>query len=220
DGVSIDPRFMNVVTVKSGKKTKQRTIAAQTGAAFFIDKAQIDKEGFGGPAHSYPAATTQLYNNQAPSSFPDPAPLNGFAQSYYNHPVRAVKIANPTADQTAVPMTAFEHGQLPVLWQLAKEFCVCDQWYSEVPGPTQPNRLFVHAATSAGFTHNVWDVPFDIPTVYDLLDKVGRDWAVFYFDLRDSDSFPQIKKRVSRILPFDSFQAQAKQGTLPAYSFL
>jgi phospholipase C len=216
NGIDIDPRFKNDVTAGKSKQT----IPEQKGAAFFTDKTQIDRQGFGGPAHSYPAATMQLYSDEAPSSFPDPAPLSGFAQSYYNQLIHDVQIKNPTTDQIAVPMTAFETTQLPVLWQLAQEFCVCDQWYSEVPGPTQPNRLFVHAATSAGFVHNVWNQPFTNQTVYEALDKVGHDWAVFYFDLRDSDSFPQIKQRVNRVLPFASFQAQAQQGTLPSYSFL
>jgi phospholipase C len=219
-GLNVDPRFKNVATVKSGGKSATQTFPEQAGAAFVTEKLQIDKEGFGGPAHSYPAATMQLFSNQAPPSFPDPAPLSGFAQSYYNQLIQDVKLKAPTAAQIGVPMTAFEHGQLPVLWQLAQEFCVCDQWYSEVPGPTQPNRLFVHAATAGGFVHNVWDQPFTVQTVYDALDKAGHDWAVFYFDLRDSDSFPAIKKQVNRVLAFDSFQAQAKQGSLPSYSFL
>jgi phospholipase C len=220
NGVSVDPRFKNVVNIKSGKQTTQQIVPEQAGAAYFTEQTQIDREGFGGPAHSYPAATMQLFGNQAPPAFPNPAPLNGFAQSYYNQLISDLKIENPTPDQIAVPMTAFEQGQLPVLWQLAQEFCVCDQWYSEVPGPTQPNRLFVHAATSAGFVRNVWDQPFNVETVYEALEKVGRDWGVFYFDLRDSDSFPQIKKRVDRVLPFDSFLGKAKQGALPSYSFL
>jgi phospholipase C len=220
DGITIDPKFQNVATVKSGAQSTQQSFPEQAGAAFVTDPVQIDRLGFGGPSHSFPAATMQLFSDQAPSSFPDPAPLSGFAQSYYNQLIADVKIAAPTAAQIGVPMTAFEHGQLPVLWQLAQEFCVCDQWYSEVPGPTQPNRLFVHAATSSGFVRNVWDQPFDIPTVYDALDKAGYDWAVYYFDLRDSDSFPKIKQRIDRVLPFDSFQAQAQHGTLPSYSFI
>ena len=41
-------------------------------------------------------------------------------------------------------------SQLPVLYTLATEFAVCDHWFSSVPGPTWPNRFFVHAASSDG----------------------------------------------------------------------
>ncbi len=42
--------------------------------------------------------------------------------------------------------------QLPVIHQLACEFAICDNWYSSLPGPTWPNRFFVHGASSAGWT--------------------------------------------------------------------
>src|SRR5260221_886964 len=214
DGRTISPSYKNYV---AGIATPY---PAKAGAAYVTSHEQVDKKGFGGPAHTFPAATKQLYGTDAPTAFPDPAPLSGFAQSYFDQLRADVRIPNPTDDQISVPMTAFEHGRLPVLWQLAQEFCICDHWFSEVPGPTQPNRLFVHAGTAAGFTHNVWSRSFANRTIYEELEKAGHDWAVFYFDLRDSDSFPQISKRTERVLRFDSFLAQAKAGTLPSYAFL
>ena len=41
-------------------------------------------------------------------------------------------------------------GSLPVLHQLAANFAICDHWFSSVPGPTWPNRFFVHSGTSLG----------------------------------------------------------------------
>jgi phospholipase C len=35
---------------------------------------------------------------------------------------------------------AFAPNHLPVLNALAKEFAVCDHWFSSMPGPTEPNR--------------------------------------------------------------------------------
>lgn len=43
--------------------------------------------------------------------------------------------------------------QLPVLNDLAENFAVCSRWFSSVPGPTWPNRFFVHAASSGGLDH-------------------------------------------------------------------
>ena len=42
----------------------------------------------------------------------------------------------------------------PALWMLAREFVVCDRWFSSLPGPTFPNRFFVHGASSAGLEHS------------------------------------------------------------------
>ena len=47
-------------------------------------------------------------------------------------------------------MECFAPEQIPVLGTLAKEFAVCDHWYSSMPGPTWPNRFFAMAATAGG----------------------------------------------------------------------
>lgn len=218
NGVTLNPAFANSVTGRPAGLTTRFPV--QAGAAYTIDAEQIDQRGFGGPGHSFPDATLQLFNAAVTPAHATVAPLSGFAQNYLNQLISDVHIKAPSDAQISVPMCAFQAGQLPTLWQLAQEFCVCDHWFSEVPGPTQPNRLYVHAATSAGYTHNVWQQPLDIPTVYDALDKAGYDWSVYYFDLRDTDCFPAIKKRVDRVLPFANFLSQAKSGTLPAYNFL
>jgi len=50
----------------------------------------------------------------------------------------------------ACRMKCYRPDQLPVLNALASEFAVCDNWHASIPGPTWPNRMFVHAASSGG----------------------------------------------------------------------
>jgi phospholipase C len=76
------------------------------------------------------------------------------------------------------PMRCFAPQNLPVLNALAKEFVVCDHWFSAMAGPTEPNRMFVHAATSG-----VWD---DSPTTTDYRyifeqKAVGSDYGISFF---------------------------------------
>jgi phospholipase C len=76
------------------------------------------------------------------------------------------------------PMRSFAKGNLPVLTSLASEFVLCDHWFSAMPGPTEPNRMFVHAATSG-----VWD---DSPTNTDYRyifeqKAVGSDYGISFF---------------------------------------
>ncbi|GGP17623.1 phospholipase C [Silvimonas iriomotensis] len=47
-------------------------------------------------------------------------------------------------------MSYFKAGELPVLHTLAQHFMVCDRWFSSLPGPTWPNRFFVHSGTCLG----------------------------------------------------------------------
>jgi phospholipase C len=57
------------------------------------------------------------------------------------------------------PMQCFHPRNLPVLNKLAKEFVICDHWFAALPGPTWPNRFFVHAASPS--TERQSDSPGD-----------------------------------------------------------
>jgi phospholipase C len=59
------------------------------------------------------------------------------------------------------PMRCFAPKYVPVLHQLASEFVLCDNWHASMAGPTEPNRMFAHAATSG-----VWD---DSPSAFQQL---------------------------------------------------
>lgn len=61
--------------------------------------------------------------------------------------------------------------QCPALYQLATEFVLCDGWYSSLPGPTWPNRYFLHGASSAGLDHS--------PTSAEMCEWEGLDGLVF-----------------------------------------
>jgi phospholipase C len=92
-------------------------------------------------------------------------------------------------------MRCFTPEQVPVITTLAREYAVCDRWFSSLPGPTWPNRFFVHAATSGGLD--------DSPSTLDILfrevgrgfqfehgtifDRLGDDWMVVH-----GDPFPHV----------------------------
>lgn len=84
-------------------------------------------------------------------------------------------------------------AQLPVLYQLAAEFAVCDHWHSSLPGLTWPNRFFLHGASSSGMDANPstdqilqWEAPslgfqYQNGSVYDALKGAGVPYR-FYSD--------------------------------------
>jgi phospholipase C len=218
----IDPTHANPMSSASTPGPKSYPVSGN--APFAVDPQDTYRQGtavFGGPSHSFPSTSMQLFGTQTPAASDVAAPkLNGFIDNYVSVLEGQAHRKNPSPAEIGLPMATFNASELPVLNALADSFSVCDQWFSEVPGPTQPNRLFMHAATSMGFTHNVWSKQFSARTIYEALDAVKQLWNVFYFDLRDTDSFPTVKKRVDRILPFATFYDQAKAGTLSAYTFL
>jgi len=198
--------------------TNQQIMAGAAGS-FVIPKIDINRQGFGGPSHSFPGCAKQLYGAKTvitPAVTSAAPSLAGYVDSYRTE----LHKSSITLQELSEPMSTFTPDELPAMNALADNFMVCDNWFSEVPGPTQPNRLFLHAGTAQGFAHNVWKQPFTMPTIYELLEAKGKTWAFYYHDLSDSDSFPALKKRVDRVLAFDQFAEHASAGTLPNYSFL
>ena len=56
-------------------------------------------------------------------------------------------LPNPGVHQNEV-MSYYGDDRIPFLYALAREFTVCDRWFSSVMGPTWPNRFYLHAATA------------------------------------------------------------------------
>lgn len=80
--------------------------------------------------------------------------------------------------------------QLPVMTALVNSFALCDNWFSSLPGPTWPNRFFVHAASSGGLDHSPttgemieWETVdgFSFPngTIYHHLDKYKKKYRLY-----------------------------------------
>ena len=218
------------------------------GAQFATPKDQQTNSGeYGGPSHSFPSATQQLfgvktvgagdkqaspYQGGAPATVP--ASNSGFVLNFIGELTRDFEkntttlaeqqkqaAANGQEDPVQEVMEVFTADQLPAIHTLAAEFCVCDHWHSEVPGPTEPNRLFMHAATATGLTYNPWQYDtLNVPTIYERIETAGRDWAMYGFDLFDSTNFDGINGKPQGKLPFSQFLTDASGGKLPFYTFL
>lgn len=49
-------------------------------------------------------------------------------------------------------MGIYSREEVPVLYALADNYTLCDNWFSSVLGPTWPNRFYLHAGDSKGVT--------------------------------------------------------------------
>ncbi|MEX8493461.1 alkaline phosphatase family protein [Sphaerotilus sp.] len=91
---------------------------------------------------------------------------------------------------------AFSPHDIPVITQLAQEFLLFDNWYSSLPGPTWPNRFFVHAASSGGLAASpsalddltAVTLPsaafkFQHGTIFDRLSSAGKKWRIYHGDV-------------------------------------
>ena len=111
---------------------------------------------------------------------------SGFVDDF----ARAYPLSQPS-DRAEI-MKYFANGTLPALHALAKHFVVCDKWFSSLPGPTWPNRFFVHSGTSLGrvtMPEGILDANlhwYDQTTLYDRLNEKRIDWRIYYGDIPQS----------------------------------
>jgi phospholipase C len=174
-----------------------------------------------GPGHAFADANEQLAGNKNGPTATNPGRNIGFVSNYRTELVLADKVKNATPADIRVVMESFAPSMLPSINALADAFCVCDQWYSEVPGPTQPNRLYIHAASSFGYVHNVWSNTFDERTIYNNLQDAGYTWATYDFDQNEVLNFSQVSSEKANFKLFETdFAADVKSGKLPNYSFI
>jgi phospholipase C len=114
---------------------------------------------------------------------------SGFAENYATSDTEKTGLPKDK-EQVHDIIRGFEAGGVSALAQLAKSYVVCDQWFSSLPGPTWPNRFFIHAASSNGLDHSpsdtdiigyVADGGFHFPhgTIFDQMTKHGITWRLF-----------------------------------------
>jgi len=189
-------------------------IAAGQPALFAVTHGQ-------GPGHSVEDTNVQLFTTRvvAPGAALKPVNDRGFVQNYKSA-LATDGIGGTGVDLTAV-MQTFTAGQLPALGALAENFVLCDQWYAEVPGPTMPNRLYLHAGTSAGWARNDWSEALKSVTIYEQLQNHRRSWAVYYSDQNEVAQYSRINtQRANFKLYESSFAADAAAGKLASYNFI
>jgi phospholipase C len=181
--------------------------------------------GKNGPSHSLKETNVQLFGAPEPSDAAQAAvpPMDGFVASY------AVALQSDLHrkaidSELQQIMNVFDPVQLPVLSTLAKSFVLCDRWFADVPGPTLPNRSFVHAATSQGYTDNrEWKIKLDCDTIYDRINaKAGVSWRVYYYDKNEvAELYPNVKFDETNHAQFDvSYPPDVTGDRLATYSFI
>jgi phospholipase C len=144
------------------------------------------------PGHEFPDVLCQLCGPTAQyisaGAYP-PIDGSGYVASY----AEACLKASQTRPLGEI-LRCYSPDQLTVLNALAREFAVCDQWHASMPGPTWPNRMFVHAASSGGLDHSpttgeiaLWETvtPFTFPNgdIFDRLSAKGLQRRLYAGDL-------------------------------------
>ena len=164
------------------------------------------------PGHSGFDTLTQLYGDPFTPLAKNPV-MTGFVRSY-----EGKGLASQDAHRI---MKCFSAQKLPVLTSLAQQFCICDRWFSSVPGPTFPNRAYMHAATSIGRVDMGIDWRDLTPTIYERLAENKLDSVIYYHDSTMASTFNGLAGNPDFFGSFDDdFLPACADNDLPTYSFL
>ncbi|XP_010240877.1 PREDICTED: non-specific phospholipase C3-like [Nelumbo nucifera] len=172
------------------------------------------------PAHSFQAIYEQVFGvpwGQQSSSVNKAGSvamtMNGFAQ-------QAESVEKGLSETV---MNGFRPEVIPVYKELVSQFAVCDRWFASLPSSTQPNRLFVHSATSHGYiSHDTMKLIQGFPqkTIFDSLDDAGLSFGIYYANLPSTLLYRSLRrlKYIKNFYPYDvEFKKHCEQGKLPNY---
>jgi phospholipase C len=185
------------------------------------------------PGHEFLDVVMQLCGRGAtytPGGAYPPVAMSGFVADYVESPSPE---EGKATDNFGDIMRCLSPEQVPIITALAREFAVCDNWHSSLPGPTWPNRFFAHAASSGGLDHSPtneemfeWETVhgFEFPngTVFDrMAQKFGPNgWRIY-----SGGDFPNVAalKNVHQvqIAPFNDFRNDVANLNYPwLYTFI
>ncbi|XP_002455351.2 non-specific phospholipase C6 [Sorghum bicolor] len=167
------------------------------------------------PGHSFEDVLEQVFGNGNISAA-QPS-MSGFVRS-------ALSV---NALLSSAVMRAFRPSLLPTFSALAPAFAVFDRWFSSIPGPTQPNRLFLYSATSRGaVAHDKLDLLLGYPqrTIFESLAADGHDFAVYFKTIPTVLFYRRLRALRYAARSFHRYDAafkdHARRGVLPALSVI
>jgi phospholipase C len=163
------------------------------------------------PRHDTPDVLSQIENN-----------CSGFVASF------ARAFPQSTSGERAQVMAYYPKGSLPVIHTLAENFLICDHWFSSLPGPTWPNRFFVHSGTCKGhikmpqglYIQN--EHCYDQNTIYDELDKKQIEWSIYHHGMPHTMLFTHLWTKPEHFHRMSGFfeVAAGPADKFPQYVFI
>jgi phospholipase C len=120
-------------------------------------------------------------------------------------------------------MGFYTQDDLPAYHFLATQFSTSDRWFAPAPTETDPNRMYLVAATSVGHAHSP-TATVNASTIFDLLEQKGISWRIYYVDptidteLNFFTGF--VSKHRDRFFPISQYMVDVANGNLASVTFI
>lgn len=144
------------------------------------------------PDHSYDGGRTQINNGK----------MDGFL------------LTQPDGD--TFPIGYYTESDLPFFANAAKDWTICDHYFSGILSSTFPNRVYMHAGQTDR-NSNTFDIS-KLPTIWDSLQAAGYTGRYYFHD--EPITVLWGAKYLNITKQFTQFKADAAAGTLPNLSFI
>ena len=141
--------------------------------------------------------------------------MQGFVQNY------ATDSGNPAQGENV--MKCFHADSLPVLSTLARQYAVCDHWFSSVPASTIPNRLFAHAASSGdSLTQDAVLAPATAKTIFQIIDDPNNDatYRIYSGGATILMANLYLAHHQNKFFDYSRFRDDCMDNLLPEYTFI
>lgn len=110
----------------------------------------------------------------------------------------------------------YTDADLAFYGRAARDWTVCDNYFSAIMAETYPNRFYQHSAQTDRIHNST--VVATMPTIWDRLAAGGVSGRYYFVDVPFTALWGTKYLDISN--PFTRFQADAAAGTLPAVSFI
>ncbi len=134
-------------------------------------------------------------------------------------------------------LSYYDWHEIPNYWDYARRFTLCDNFFSSLMGPSEPNHLYTVAAQSGGLVNNptpgLAGQPgvYTFPTMAELLENAKVSWR--YYDQKTNPhqhslwnplpgfaAFQNNPKLMEHLVPLGDFYHDIAEQKLPAVSWI
>ncbi len=134
-------------------------------------------------------------------------------------------------------LSYYDWHEIPNYWEYARRFTLCDNFFSSLMGPSEPNHLYTVAAQSGGLVNNppagVSGRPgvYSFPTMAELLRDSGISWR-YYDEMKNAKehslwnplpgfaSFQKDPDLMAHLVALGYFYHDIKERRLPAVAWI
>jgi phospholipase C len=120
----------------------------------------------------------------------------------------------------------YRESDIPAYFAYARQFTLCDKYFTEVASQSEPNHLMLIAADSPiidnSSPHRTYQPqePFSLPTLPESLQRAGRSWKTYGDPSFNYFNHLAALKNSPNIAPWNQFDADVAAGKLPGVSWV